>query len=281
MERYVTTEKGQTFYIHDTPGEKGTIIGIHGLTGNHLQFHHYKEALSGSYRFISYDIRGRGNSDPADANTSIFTHADDLLDLIDTLKIDKPILMGYSMGAYIGSIAASRLSDVEALILLDGAGEADSVTRELVLPSLNRLKKSYSSPEEYVEETRKLYTSLSIEWTDTMEEILRYEIKRQGETWENKSDPSLLEQDFESFYSFAPENIFPSINCDIFLLIATGRLGNKRALFQESSYTKMNGFLKESMIEYTPVNHYELVFNRQPEISQQIQGFLSRKGVNT
>ena len=64
-----------------------------------------------------------------------------LLDLIATLEIERPILLGYSMGAYISAIAASRLANTESLILLDGAGLADESTRQLVLPSLERLKK--------------------------------------------------------------------------------------------------------------------------------------------
>lgn len=279
MGHYVTTEKGKTLYLHDSPGDQGTIIAVHGLTGNHHQFKYFQRVFSEKYRFISYDICGRGNSDPATAETSIYTHAEDLIDLIRTLKIENPILLGYSMGAYITAIAASRLSNVAGLLLLDGAGKADETTWDLVLPSLNRLKRTYSSKEEYVDETRKLYTNLNIEWTDKLEEIASYEIKQEGNGWKHKSNPALVEQDFKSFYSFRPEETLPSITCDTYLLISTGQLGEKRSLFVESSYTKTRNLLQTVQTEYTPVNHYELVFNEQPEIIQQIFEFLSYKGV--
>ena len=276
VERYVTTNSGRTFYIRETPGENGTIIGSHGLTGHHKQLRHYQEAFSGTYRFISYDILGRGNSGPAPEGSSIDTHANDLLDLIATMEIKRPILLGYSMGAYISAIAASRLSDVEALILLDGAGRADDGTRQLVLPSLERLKKTYSTPDQYVEEARMLYTKLNIEWNQQMEEIVRYEITEEDGVWKHKSDPGIITRDFDSFYTFHPEKILPLIQCSAFLLVATGSIGGKGPLFQKGGYAQTKKWISDLHTEVTSVNHYELVFHKQPEIIEQIQTFLSR-----
>lgn len=280
MDKMIKTKKGSSFQIYDTPGAQGTVIAVHGLTGNHRQLRYYQEALSPDSRFVSYDLRGRGNSGPAAEDTSIFTHAEDLLDLIESLGIKRPILMGYSMGAYICALAASRL-EAGALVLLDGAGEADDDTRQLVLPSLGRLKKTYPTPEHYVEEAKALYTRLNIDWNDHMEETVKYEIKKEGETWRHKSDPVAIEQDFESFYSFIPEKVLPLITCPTFLLIAEGKIGDKSPLFKESAYRKTGDLLKKITIRHSPANHYELVFNRQPEIIQQIQAFLTRKEVTS
>lgn len=280
MGQYVTTKKGRTFYIHETPEERGTIIGSHGLTGNHKQLHYYQKALS-DYRFISYDILGRGNSDPAPKDSSIDTHADDLLDLIDTLKIEHPILLGYSMGAYISAIAASRLDGAEALILLDGAGKADEATRKLVLPSLDRLKKTFASPDHYAQEAKKLYTGLGVDWGPHMEEVVRYEIKEDGGTWRNKSDPDTIARDFESFYTFQPEDVLAQIDCPVFLLTATGSLGDKGPLFKEEGYAETKEAAGNIWTAVTSPNHYELVFNRQPEIIGQLESFLSQKEVKS
>ncbi|VEF46605.1 alpha/beta hydrolase fold protein [Bacillus freudenreichii] len=281
MGQYVTTKKGCTFSIHDTPGERGTIIGSHGLTGNHKQLHYYQEALSGDYRFISYDLLGRGNSDAAPADSSIDTHADDLLDLIDTLEIEHPILLGYSMGAYISAIAASRLERTEALILLDGAGEADEATKKLVLPSLDRLKKTFSSPDHYAQEAKKLYTSLGIDWGSHMEEVVRYEIKEDGGAWRNKSDPDTIARDFESFYTFQAEDVLARVNCPVFLLTATGSLGDKGPLFKEEGYERTIESARNIRTAVTSANHYELVFNRQPKIIGELELFLSQKEVKS
>ncbi|WP_158735944.1 alpha/beta fold hydrolase [Alteribacillus sp. YIM 98480] len=282
MGEYLTTKSGRTLYIHDTPGgDRGTIIAAHGLTGNHKQLHYYQEAFLENYRFISYDILGRGNSDKADPDTSIYTHTDDFIDLIKTLKIERPILMGYSMGAYICAITASRLSNVEALILLDGAGEANETTRDLVIPSLSRLEKSYSSQEAYVKETKNLYQNLNIHWDSKLEEIARYEVKQDGSQWTHKSDYALTKQDFESLYSFDPRTVCSSISCETLLIIAAGAMKNNKALFKEEAFNDTKKHISRLQTERTPVNHYELVFNKQPKVLEHIQHFLANGGVKS
>ncbi|MEI3614405.1 alpha/beta fold hydrolase [Pseudogracilibacillus sp. SO30301A] len=275
MGKFITTNKGRSFKVHDVPGDQGTITAAHGLTGNHKQLTYFQNMLSGGYRFISYDIRGRGDSDPANEKTSIFTHADDLVDLIDTLDIRRPILMGYSMGAYICALVARRLPEIQALILLDGAGEADDTSRQLVLPSLKRLTKVYPSQEAYLDEVKSLYKNLNVQWKDTLENTVKYDIKQTENGWKHKSNPQLIEQDFESFYNFDPEIIGPDITCKTMLLIATGKIAGKSPLFQKSGYRKTQESINNLVTKYTSVNHYELVFNKQPKIVREIEEFLT------
>lgn len=276
MKKYITTAKGHTFYIHETSGEKGTIIGSHGLTGNYKQLHYYQTALSDAYQFISYDLLGRGNSSAAPLETSIETHADALVDLIQSLRIQNPILLGYSMGAYISALVASRLPNVQGLILLDGGGAADDDTRNLVLPSLGRLQKTFNSPEQYAKEMKELYTGLNVNWNQHLEEVVHYEIEEQGSGWRSKSNAERIRQDFESFYQYPSEKVFSAIQCPIFLVVSTGGLGNKGPLFKKEGYAQVQQSASQIRTVVTPVNHYELVFNQQPEISKEIAGFLSQ-----
>lgn len=276
MDHYVTTGKNRSFNVHETPGDSGTIIAVHGLTGHHQQLMHYQTAFSGEYRFISYDVSGRGNSDPALPDTSIDTHAEELADLIDALKIENPILLGYSMGAYICVLATANYSFInpKALILLDGGGKADDTARELVLPSLDRMKKKYVSEKHYIEDMHELYTRLNIEWNAEVERSIRYELTKESAHWKHKSNAELIAQDFESFYSFKPGEMAERIVCPVFLLIATGNLGGQRALFTEDSYTTLKKVLHPLRLEYTKQNHYEIILNNQPEIFKQIRDFL-------
>lgn len=279
MEQLIQTYKGKNILIYDTDGTQGTIIAVHGLTGNHKQLSHYQQALSGKYRFISYDMLGRGNSDQVTQDTSIYKHADDLIDLIETLEVERPILMGYSMGAYVCSLVASKLDYIEGLILLDGAGEADDMSRELVLPSLKRLEKVFPSPEQYVGEVKISYTNLLVDWNKSVEEIVKYDIKKVDEEWMHKSDAALIEKDFESFYTFNHDEVLPEISVPTLLFIAKGKIGDKAPLFQESGYEKTRKKIKRINTQYTDVNHYELVFNKQPQIVQEIEDFLTKQGV--
>ena len=199
MEFYTVNINGNEIQLADYPGEKGTIIAIHGLTGTHKNMHYYAEKFKGEYRFIAVDLRGRGNSGETDTEPSIFKHAEDILGLIKELKIDNPILMGYSMGAFIAAIVASKLKSTQAVVLLDGAAKASEHQRGIVQPSLGRISREFTSKEHYVEEIQKIYTNLGVVWNDVLQSTVEYEVGPVGDHWENKSTEARIVADFDSF----------------------------------------------------------------------------------
>lgn len=78
-------------------------------------------------RIIAYDLRGHGRSDVGDGQYTIELFVDDLVALLDHLKIDKAIVCGFSMGGYIALRAIERNPDrFTALILCDTMSIADS-----------------------------------------------------------------------------------------------------------------------------------------------------------
>ncbi|AXI00241.1 alpha/beta hydrolase [Sporosarcina sp. PTS2304] len=264
--------------VCDTPGEKGTIIAVHGLTGNHKTFDHYRNLLEGDYRFISYDLRGRGNSSPADEQTTLFLHAEDLKTFIKEQGIEQPILLGYSMGAYICAQVASEI-DVKALILLDGAGTTEERQRALIVPSLSRLRKEYESEEDYVAQTKAIYESLHVPWDDMVEGVTRYEVKKTADSYRHKSEASAMEKDFTSFYDFEPQEVFKRISCPILLVIAYGKLGQKDSLFTRETYDETLVAAKDITSIEVPANHYTLMFEQQPEVEKSILKFLNDEEV--
>lgn len=263
--------------IHETEGEAGTIIAVHGLTGNHKTFSHYEERFGGWYRFISFDLRGRGESSPAEMETSIFEHAKDLRMFIQQNGIENPILMGYSMGAYVCALVASEIQTA-GLILLDGAGVTEEKQRELIIPSLSRLQKKYNSAEDYINQTKNIYETLHVEWEPVVEEITKYEIRQTENGWRHKSDAQVMEKDFNSFYEFAPKEIFPNIDCPILLVIALGTLGQKPSLFTKDTYVETIKNAKDIQTIEVPANHYTLMFEKQSFIEEQIEKLLKRVG---
>lgn len=274
MELYKVNVNGNEIQVADYPGEKGTIIAIHGLTGTHKNMHYYAEQFKADYRFISVDLRGRGNSAAADSDTSIFKHADDVLGLIEELKIVNPILLGYSMGAFISAIVASRLKSVEALILLDGAAKASEHQRGIVQPSLGRISREFSSKQHYIDEIKKIYTNLGIKWNDALQETAEYEVGPKDGHWENKATESHIVADFDSFYSFDPKEICPQIECPVLLVYAKGNIGAMPPLFYLSDYDETQKNTKRIKTVVSDCNHYTMVFEQREEILQAVDSFL-------
>ncbi|MBV7504244.1 alpha/beta hydrolase [Bacillus sp. sid0103] len=277
MQKYIKEVKHHHFQMADYPGEKGTIIAIHGLTGTHKNMHYYAEALKGEYRVIAVDLRGRGNSSELDEHPSIFQHAEDIIDLITEQKLESPILIGHSMGAFIASIVASKLDSVKGLVLLDGAANMSDQQRDIVKPSLGRLSKKYESKESYLDEIKGIYHRLGVEWTPILKEVVEYEIQEAEEMWEPKSAEPKILADFESFYSYDPKDVCSKINCPTLLVYAKGEIGPFPPLFYENAYDDTKTYTPHIHTIVSDCNHYTMVFENRPEINQAIQAFL--KGI--
>lgn len=122
---------GINLYYNDIGSpESLPIILIHGFPfssemwkGQIQMLQSYKKNL----RVITYDLRGHGQSDVGDGQYTIELLANDLIALLDYLKITKTILCGFSMGGYVALRAIERdPSRFSALILCDTMSTADS-----------------------------------------------------------------------------------------------------------------------------------------------------------
>ena len=120
------------------------IIFIHGFPFNKSMWDKQMESLKHGYRVIAYDVRGHGGSDTGTEDFSIELFATDLLNLMDTLKIDKAMLCGLSMGGYIALNAVENYPDrFDALILSDTTCLADtSEAKEKRIKTIENIRKN-------------------------------------------------------------------------------------------------------------------------------------------
>ena len=111
-----------------TDGNSGSvpIIFVHGFPFDHIMWDEHVKTFSNNYYCIRYDIRGLGVSPVGDGQFTIERFVDDLENIIDELKLDKPVLCGLSMGGYISLRAVERMENkFRALILCDTKSAAD------------------------------------------------------------------------------------------------------------------------------------------------------------
>jgi pimeloyl-ACP methyl ester carboxylesterase len=94
---------------YDDFGESAIpVIFIHGFPFNKASWQPQMDFLKNQYRVIAYDIRGFGKSTSGDEEPSINLFADDLIQMMDVLQIEKAIVCGLSMGGYILLNAINR-----------------------------------------------------------------------------------------------------------------------------------------------------------------------------
>ena len=121
------TLNGVTTCYDDFGSGDMPIIFIHGFPFDKSMWDAQMEHLRKTNRVIAYDIRGYGKSSAGEDEQSIRLFADDLLNFMDALHIEKAIVCGFSMGGYTLLSATSRYARrFEALVLCDTQCIADS-----------------------------------------------------------------------------------------------------------------------------------------------------------
>jgi pimeloyl-ACP methyl ester carboxylesterase len=109
---------------HEVEGE-GFPVVLHTGGGGDLRMWRiagYVDGLDG-YRFVLVDHRGRGRTPPAESYAPA-AMANDVLEVADSLELDRFAFWGYSMGSYVGyELAATESTRVAALV---GSGGVDS-----------------------------------------------------------------------------------------------------------------------------------------------------------
>jgi pimeloyl-ACP methyl ester carboxylesterase len=96
------------------------LVVSHGFSDNGLCWTRVAQVLEKYYDVIMVDARGHGQSDAPEGAYTAPVHAADLAGLIQALNLDKPALMGHSMGAATtATLAAHHPNLVSAAILED------------------------------------------------------------------------------------------------------------------------------------------------------------------
>ena len=116
---------GQRFHVRqEGPDGAPVIVMIHGNASMLQSWDGWAADLSTDHRVIRYDLAGHGLTGPDPAGTySPERDAVQLKDLLDTLKVDRAVLVGNSLGGQIAwHFAAANPDRVEKLILVAPGG---------------------------------------------------------------------------------------------------------------------------------------------------------------
>jgi pimeloyl-ACP methyl ester carboxylesterase len=126
----------------DTGTSTIPIIFIHGFPFDKTSWNDQLEFFAKSFRVITMDIRGFGQSSAGTKEASIDLYADDFIHFLDALQIDKAIVCGLSMGGYIVLNAVNKYPNrFEALILANTQCLADSPAAKVKrIDTINKIK---------------------------------------------------------------------------------------------------------------------------------------------
>jgi pimeloyl-ACP methyl ester carboxylesterase len=120
-------------YVVEGQGEP--VVLIHGYAANILfqwEMPGILKALAKDYQVIALDCRGHGlSSKPHDSKSYGLEMVEDVVRLLDHLKIEKAHIVGYSMGAYIALKLMTTHPDRVLSATLGGGGWAKTLETQL------------------------------------------------------------------------------------------------------------------------------------------------------
>ncbi|WP_431198308.1 alpha/beta hydrolase [Leifsonia xyli] len=165
----------------DAPGTP--LLAIHGITANHLAWARVAAALPGT-RVIAPDLRGRGRSGDLPGPFTLNHLADDVARALDALDVPRAAVAGHSMGGFVAVRFAERHPDrTERLALIDGGLPlpwpsdipADQVPAAVLGPAVERLRRTFASPDAY-EEFWRQHPAIGPWWNDTFADYVAYDL---------------------------------------------------------------------------------------------------------
>lgn len=115
---YVELSDGRLYYEEQGGGDP--LIFVHGHSLDHRMWREQVAFFAPYFRVIVYDARGYGRSSKQREDLR-FTHCDDLVALMDALRIDRAHVVGLSMGGFIvGDLLAMYPERLLTAVMAEG-----------------------------------------------------------------------------------------------------------------------------------------------------------------
>lgn len=154
---------GGTLAVHEL-GHGGpdspVVMALHGITANALAFGAVAQSLDGQVRMLAPDLRGRADSRSIRGPWGLAAHAADVIAVLDAVRVEKAILLGHSMGAYVAALTAYlHPSRVSSLVLVDGGvgfpapppDDIDAALEKVIGPAMTRLSMTFADDAAYLD----------------------------------------------------------------------------------------------------------------------------------
>lgn len=123
----------------EIPGAEPALVLVHGFTDTSRSFSLLEPHLAGR-RLIMPDLRGHGAS-PAGKGFGITDFADDIAGLIRRLQLDRPVVVGHSLGAMVAIALAARHEELIAgLVVMAGTLKPDFASDHPLVAGVQALR---------------------------------------------------------------------------------------------------------------------------------------------
>jgi lipase len=182
------------------------VLAAHGITANAMCWLAVARALPAGWMLHAVDLRGRGHSRALPGPFGFAAHARDLRHAAHDLGLERPVLIGHSLGAYVALLAAdAHPGAFGPLVLVDGGlplpvppgadptVDVDTVLTATLGPAIQRLAETYPTAQAYVDFWR-AHPALA-DWTSDIEDYVRYDLTGDPGALRSRANPEAVRAD--------------------------------------------------------------------------------------
>ncbi len=136
----------------DTTAGAPLVLAIHGITSTSRTWLATARALGDRATVVAVDLRGRGRSAELPPVVGLDAHARDMVAVLDAVGLDRAVVVGHSLGAYIAArLAVAHPERVARLVLVDGGltipdsvgAEPAQFVQDFLGPTFERLEMTF------------------------------------------------------------------------------------------------------------------------------------------
>src|SRR5256714_6349509 len=118
---------------YETQGSGRPLILLHGGLGSGEMFGPIVPALAANHQVIAVDLQGHGRTADIDRPIDTRLMADDIAALIDHLGLDKPDVVGYSLGGGVAmQLAIKYPAKIRRLVAVSANIRRDAIPPEML-----------------------------------------------------------------------------------------------------------------------------------------------------
>ena len=146
MEKRHKTASGTIYYwISNEIDPNGvSLVFLPGLTADHRLFEKQIEHFEGKYNVFVWDAPGHAASWPFELNFNLWDKAGWLDEILEKENLSEPVIIGQSMGGYVGQMYAQRFPDkLRGFISIDSAPLQRKYVTGLEIWLLKRMEPVY------------------------------------------------------------------------------------------------------------------------------------------
>jgi len=260
-------------------GKGKQILCLHGLTANSRCWDLIASTLAPHHKVIAMDLRGRGHSESTPSGYSVENHCRDVFSLINDLGLERPVLMGHSLGALISLVFSAQYPQrVDRLILVDGGGKLSEAQMAKVFvgikPSLDRLGQIFPSFESYILLMKQ--APFLQPWNSYMDTYFRYEVEEVEGGIRSRVHPKHIEEEAQNLGKVDSRQFYANVTSPTLILRATnGLLAEDDLVLPGDVADRMaRGIPNAKKVDLKGTNHYSILFQPNKKRDQTILKFL-------